>query len=108
MQKANRCHFGTEFNPATSYYGLNNETFGNSKKSFSVEEMFRVNERLTGQKFEYDGNPHDFGKPTLSATTTINLTHKRCMYLALVIRHFSTPRPLILVITVDDYPKVDL
>ncbi|CAH0477909.1 unnamed protein product [Peronospora belbahrii] len=23
--------------------------------------MFSVNERLTGRKFEYDGNPHDFG-----------------------------------------------
>ncbi|KAI9907709.1 hypothetical protein PsorP6_004522 [Peronosclerospora sorghi] len=70
VQKANRGHFGTEFNPATSYDGLNNETFGNAKKGFSVEEMFRVNERLTGQKFEYDGNPHDFGKPTSRPTTT--------------------------------------
>ncbi|KAE9334429.1 hypothetical protein PF008_g13974 [Phytophthora fragariae] len=69
-KKANRGHFGTEFDTATSYDGLNDETFGNAKKGFSVEEMFSVNEHLTGQKFEYDGNPHDFGKPTSRPTAT--------------------------------------
>ncbi|CEG43589.1 mrna-decapping enzyme 2 [Plasmopara halstedii] len=69
-RKTNRGHFGTEFDTATSYDGLNKETFGNAKEGFSVEEMFTVNERLTGQKFEYDGNPHDFGKPTAPLSTT--------------------------------------
>jgi len=69
-RKANRGHFGTEFETATSYDGLNDETFGAAKKGFSVEEMFSVNERLTGQKFEYDGNPHDFGKPPSRPTAT--------------------------------------
>ncbi|KAF4323746.1 hypothetical protein BBO99_00000872 [Phytophthora kernoviae] len=54
----------------TSYDGVNDETFGNGKADFSVEEMFSVNERLTGQKFEYDGNPHDFGKPTSRPAAT--------------------------------------
>ncbi|CAI5715598.1 unnamed protein product [Hyaloperonospora brassicae] len=62
-KKAPRGHFGTERDTATSYDGLNGETFGAGSKGFSVDEMFRVNERLTGQTFEYDGNPHDFGKP---------------------------------------------
>lgn len=69
-KKTSRGHFGTELDTATSYDGLNNETFGNARKGFSVEEMFIVNERLTGQKFEYDGNPHDFGKPTARIKTT--------------------------------------
>ncbi|DAZ95522.1 TPA: hypothetical protein N0F65_001861 [Lagenidium giganteum] len=62
-RKNNRGHFGTEFETPTSYDGVNDETFGASSAQFSVEEMFNVNERLTGQKFVYDGNPHDFGKP---------------------------------------------
>ncbi|CAI5720598.1 hypothetical protein KXD40_002201 [Peronospora effusa] len=70
LKKTNRGHFGTECDTATSYDGLNGETFGNAKKGFSVEEMFNVNERLTGRKFEYDGNPHDFGKPTLHPTAS--------------------------------------
>ncbi|RLN44365.1 hypothetical protein BBJ28_00012631 [Nothophytophthora sp. Chile5] len=72
-RKANsRGHFGTEFDTATSCDGVNDETFGQGRAEFSVEEMFSVNERLTGQKFEYDGNPHDFGKlkPRPAAATT--------------------------------------
>lgn len=65
-----RGHFGTEFDTATSYDGVNDETFGNARADFSVEEMFSVNERLTGQKFEYDGNPHDFGKPASRPAAT--------------------------------------
>lgn len=61
-QNSKRGHFGTEMDTATSYDGVNSETFGASVGQFSVEEMFTVNERLTGQKFVYDGNPHDFGK----------------------------------------------
>ncbi|RQM20914.1 hypothetical protein B5M09_006427 [Aphanomyces astaci] len=30
--------------------------------SFNVDEMFRINEQLTGHTFSYDGNPHEFGK----------------------------------------------
>lgn len=63
-QASKRGHFGTEVDTATSYDGVNSETFGSmSLGQFSVEEMFSINERLTGQKFVYDGNPHDFGKP---------------------------------------------
>jgi mRNA-decapping enzyme subunit 2 len=61
-QSSKRGHFGTEVDTATSYDGVNDETFGASIGQFSVEDMFTVNERLTGQKFVYDGNPHDFGK----------------------------------------------
>uniref|UniRef100_A0AAV1T638 Nudix hydrolase domain-containing protein n=1 Tax=Peronospora matthiolae TaxID=2874970 RepID=A0AAV1T638_9STRA len=67
-KEAIRGHFGTEWDTATSYDGVNCETFGTDKKGFSVDEMFRVNERLTGQTFKYDGNPHDFGKPILHMT----------------------------------------
>ncbi|GLD91482.1 hypothetical protein PINS_up000015 [Pythium insidiosum] len=63
VARKGRGHFGTEFETATSYDGVNDETFGSKTAGFSVEEMFSVNERITGQKFEYDGNPHDFGKP---------------------------------------------
>lgn len=64
-QASKRGHFGTEVDTATSYDGVNDETFGAAVGQFSVEEMFSVNERLTGQKFVYDGNPHDFGKQSL-------------------------------------------
>ncbi|CAH0478449.1 unnamed protein product [Peronospora belbahrii] len=70
IKTANRGHFGTEFDTATFYDGLNGETFGNAEKGFSVDDMFSVNERLTGRKFEYDGNPHDFGKSTLHSSAT--------------------------------------
>ena len=32
-----------------------------TKGSWSVEDMFRANARLTGREFTYDGNPQDFG-----------------------------------------------
>ncbi|KAH9107319.1 hypothetical protein LEN26_008611 [Aphanomyces euteiches] len=62
--KATRGHFGTEQQISTSFDQVNDQTFGISGSSFSfnVEEMFSINERLTGHKFSYDGNPHDFGK----------------------------------------------
>jgi mRNA-decapping enzyme subunit 2 len=61
-RRKSRGHFGTEYETATSYDGVNDLTFGTTTTQFSVEEMFRVNEQLTGQKFQYDGNPNDFGK----------------------------------------------
>ncbi|TDH64977.1 hypothetical protein CCR75_008057 [Bremia lactucae] len=95
LKKANRGHFGTEFNAATSYDGLNCETFGTVQKGFSVEEMFSVNKRLTGQKFEYDGNPHDFGKPILPSVSTrvvSTLIHsKGPMPVQILIRPTSVP-----------------
>ncbi|ETW10333.1 hypothetical protein H310_00659 [Aphanomyces invadans] len=62
-----RGHFGTERQSSTSLDHVNAETFGalsNATFSFNVDEMFRVNEQLTGATFSYDGNPHDFGKVT--------------------------------------------
>lgn len=70
VSRKGRGHFGTEFETATSYDGVNDQTFGVVSTDFSVEEMFSVNERLTGQKFVYDGNPHDFGKPSTSSSSS--------------------------------------
>jgi len=67
VSRKGRGHFGTEFETVTSYDGVNDQTFGASSAEFSVEDMFSVNERLTGQKFVYDGNPHDFGKRSTSS-----------------------------------------
>lgn len=45
----------------------NEDTFGNEFSSsggdtgWSVQDMFAVNSRLTGQTYSYDGNPHNFG-----------------------------------------------
>ncbi|OQS02536.1 mRNA decapping enzyme [Thraustotheca clavata] len=60
----NRGHFGTEKQTSTSCDQVNEETFGvrDTGFSFNVDEMFKVNEELTGVKFTYNGNPHDFGK----------------------------------------------
>jgi hypothetical protein len=33
----------------------------NQRKGWHVSEMFAANARLTGKKYEYDGNPHNFG-----------------------------------------------
>lgn len=71
-----RGHFGTECDVPTSYDHSNNETFGVSTASFSVEDMFNVNERLTGQKFVYDGNPHNFGTNTARATASSSHNHQ--------------------------------
>lgn len=71
-RKTARGHFGTEQQTATSYDGVNDETFGSASVDFSVEEMFSVNERITGHKFVYDGNPHDFGKPRSASTPLFN------------------------------------
>uniref|UniRef100_K3W6M7 Nudix hydrolase domain-containing protein n=1 Tax=Globisporangium ultimum (strain ATCC 200006 / CBS 805.95 / DAOM BR144) TaxID=431595 RepID=K3W6M7_GLOUD len=70
VSRKGRGHFGTEFETATSYDGVNDQTFGTASTDFSVEEMFSVNERLTGQKFVYDGNPHDFGKVSSAASSS--------------------------------------
>lgn len=60
--RVKRGHFGTEAQTGTSRDVLNHETFGHGASArFSVDEMFSVNEKLTGQTFEYDGNPHGFG-----------------------------------------------
>jgi hypothetical protein len=67
VSRKGRGHFGTEFETVTSYDGVNDQTFGASSAEFSVEDMFSVNERLTGQKFVYDGNPHDFGTRSTSS-----------------------------------------
>lgn len=43
--------------------GKNVVTFGGDVgSSWSVEEMFRVNEGLIGRKFTYDGNAQTFGE----------------------------------------------
>ncbi|EQC39915.1 hypothetical protein SDRG_02571 [Saprolegnia diclina VS20] len=65
-RKANRGHFGTEKQIPTASDDVNDETFGarDASFSFNVDEMFSVNEQLTGVKFTYNGNPHDFGKVT--------------------------------------------
>lgn len=77
VSRKGRGHFGTEFETATSYDGVNDQTFGASSAEFSVEDMFSVNERLTGQKFVYDGNPHDFGKrSTMTMTTTTSASRE--------------------------------
>jgi len=39
----------------------NIETFGQESSLWSVEDMFSVNERLTGRSFMYDGSPDNFG-----------------------------------------------
>ncbi|RHY09667.1 hypothetical protein DYB25_000432 [Aphanomyces astaci] len=59
-----RGHFGTEHQSATSSDHVNDQTFGpmTCSLSFNVDEMFRINEQLTGHTFSYDGNPHEFGK----------------------------------------------
>ncbi|OQR94336.1 mRNA decapping enzyme [Achlya hypogyna] len=69
-RKANRGHFGTEKQIPTASDEVNEETFGarDASFSFNVEEMFSVNEQLTGVKFTYNGNPHDFGKVTAKYT----------------------------------------
>lgn len=59
--KTERKHFGTEKFAGTCTDTYNEETFGLEDTSFSVDEMFKVNEQLTGQSFVYDGNPYDFG-----------------------------------------------
>ncbi|KAF0686012.1 Aste57867_22166 [Aphanomyces stellatus] len=63
-RNTSRGHFGTEQQTSTASDDVNDQTFGTTGASFSfnVEEMFSINERLTGHKFSYDGNPHDFGK----------------------------------------------
>ncbi|CAM9973852.1 unnamed protein product [Heterosigma akashiwo] len=37
------------------------ETFGARNSGWSVEDMFAANARLTGNSYNYDGNPHEFG-----------------------------------------------
>ncbi|TYZ63293.1 hypothetical protein PybrP1_009082 [[Pythium] brassicae (nom. inval.)] len=69
VSRKGRGHFGTEFETGTSFDGVNDVTFGATTAQFSVEDMFSVNERLTGHKFVYDGNPHDFGR-VLSGSAT--------------------------------------
>jgi hypothetical protein len=34
---------------------------GGAEAGWSVQDMFAVNARLTGQTYSYDGNPHNFG-----------------------------------------------
>mmetsp|Transcript_24737 Transcript_24737/g.32303 ORF Transcript_24737/g.32303 Transcript_24737/m.32303 type:complete len:420 (-) Transcript_24737:475-1734(-) len=41
--------------------GKNSQTFGASESKWTVEDMFNVNEKLTGRVFLYDGNPQSFG-----------------------------------------------
>lgn len=36
---------------------------GGVGEGWDFESMLAANERLTGRKFEYDGNPHEFGDP---------------------------------------------
>jgi len=75
-----RGHFGTEITTGTSSDGVNSETFGANTAGFSVEDMFSVNEKLTGQKFVYDGNPNDFGKVRVKTTPNkmaVKTTKKR-------------------------------
>lgn len=41
---------------------FNLDTFhGDRSKKWGVTEMFAANASLTGRKYDYDGNPHDFG-----------------------------------------------
>ena len=68
-----RGHFGTEAVRASDVH--NSATFGDSSDdAFSPEDMFRVNEQLTGRQFLYDGNAREFGNVTsmkkLEKTTT--------------------------------------
>ncbi|KAJ1408556.1 Dcp2, box A domain-containing protein [Ochromonadaceae sp. CCMP2298] len=37
------------------------QTGGGGDKGFSVADMFAANSKLTGKRYEYDGNPHQFG-----------------------------------------------
>lgn len=95
VSRKGRGHFGTEFETATSYDGVNDVTFGATSAAFSVEDMFSVNERLTGQKFVYDGNPHDFGRvaPAPSARGVFNYSpySKGVVPLQLLQRPASAP-----------------
>lgn len=60
-------------NTASKFDERNEDTFGISTTSqggengstnetgWTVQEMFETNARLTGQRYSYDGNPHNFG-----------------------------------------------
>jgi hypothetical protein len=50
----------------------NAETFGGAaeEQGWSVEDMFKANEQLTGRKFTYDGNPHQFGNGAGAASSS--------------------------------------
>lgn len=56
---------------------VNAVTFGGEggSGSWSVEEMFKANERLTGRKFTYTGSSHDFG--SVAPTEVRKSTRKR-------------------------------
>ncbi len=45
--------------------GNNLTTFGVAGSDWDVESMFAANEKLTGRKFTYDGNPQRFGDTVL-------------------------------------------
>lgn len=73
VSRKGRGHFGTEFETTSSFDGVNDVTFGATTAQFSVDDMFSVNERLTGHKFVYDGNPHDFGRVVAYAKSVVPL-----------------------------------
>jgi ADP-ribose pyrophosphatase YjhB (NUDIX family) len=58
---------------------VNNATFslddGGGSKGWSVEQMFKANEKLLGKTFVYDGNPHTFGDAKVAAVPMSNNTN---------------------------------
>lgn len=53
-----------------AYDSNNVATFGAQDSSWDANAMFLANEKLTGKKFTYDGNPHAFGDYTAKPTST--------------------------------------
>jgi mRNA-decapping enzyme subunit 2 len=64
QKKLQRGHFGTEHH--TTDVDTNNSTTFGSDGSWDVEDMFRVNSKITGEAYEYDGNPQQFGDVNFS------------------------------------------
>jgi mRNA-decapping enzyme subunit 2 len=58
---------GGKGNEQSRYDTSNHDTFGNSTKNWSVDDMFSTAEKMSGMHFTYDGNPQNFGDPSFSA-----------------------------------------
>jgi len=56
------------------YDANNTTTFGSQDTSWDANAMFKANEKLTGKKFTYDGNPQSFGDYARSSSTTTTTT----------------------------------
>lgn len=62
----------------------NQDTFlGDGTKKWSVNDMFQANASITGKKYDYDGNPHEFGSQHpryMNYTTNVNSLNSNKLY----------------------------